>query len=270
MAKTALVTGANQGLGLGFVKRLVEGFAKDDTVYMGVRRMNAGEKALKELGDVPPEVKVIYMDMTDEKSVRDAAGEIKTQHGGIDIVISNAAARISPDIPNAEQVEGFIRTNNGGTTLMMEAFLPLMNKGGSFIVVASAFGSLLHLPAKLHSLFDTESGSLEDIGRVMEEYVADVKNGSAEEKGWPRWINIPSKIGQAALVRIAARNSRDFNLFAFCPGLVDTDASRPFFDNMDQAQSPYDAADPIVRLTAGFQPERNGSLIQYGKILPWK
>ena len=74
-----------------------------------------------------------------------------------------------------------------------------------------------------------------------------------------------------ALAKIAARKLKsDIQLFSVCPGLVDTDASRPFFDHMNEALSPYDAAGPVIELTTIFDPKRNGELIQYGKPLPWK
>lgn len=272
MANTALITGANQGLGLGLVKRLAETYTSADTIYMGVRRVDAGEEAVRALGNYECVIEPIYLDVTNEETVKEAAGKIEERHGKIDLVISNAAARISNVVANEDQVEPFVTTNNFGTYLMLKSFTPLLKGNGFFIVVASAFGSLLHLPNHLHEYFATETMTMEEVNDVMTAYVDDVKHKKDSEKGWPQWINIASKIGQVALARIAARQAADENLqiFSVCPGLVDTDASRPFFDNMDEALSPYEAAAPIIELTKSFDPARNGELIQYGKILPWK
>ncbi|MCP2279594.1 hypothetical protein [Nocardia amikacinitolerans] len=68
---------------------------------------------------------------------RSTAERIAARHGGIDIVISNAAARISPDLDNAAQVRGFVDTNNHGTRRMLDAFLPLLRDGARYVVVAS-------------------------------------------------------------------------------------------------------------------------------------
>ena len=59
---------------------------------------------------------------------------------------------------------------------------------------------------------------------------------------------------------------------ALCPGLIDTDASRPWFADMSQAQTPAQAAAWPVELALGetFDPAFYGELVQFGKILPWE
>jgi hypothetical protein len=58
---------------------------------------------------------------------------------------------------------------------------------------------------------------------------------------------------------------------ALCPGLIDTDASRPWFDDMSQAQTPAQAAAWPVKLALAprFEPSFYGELVQFGKVLPW-
>jgi carbonyl reductase 1 len=59
---------------------------------------------------------------------------------------------------------------------------------------------------------------------------------------------------------------------ALCPGLIDTDASRPWFDDMSQAQTPAQAASwPVdLALSKSFDPAFYGELVQFGRILPWE
>ena len=86
----------------------------------------------------------------------------------------------------------------------------------------------------------------------MDDYAAAVKTGRAAAPGWPAWINPPSKAGQAAAVSVRAREladeaaRRDILVNAACPGLVDTDASRPWFDDTSGALSPDDAATDVL------------------------
>lgn len=47
--------------------------------------------------------------------------------------------------------------------------------------------------------------NLDDVDKVITGYAESVKDNSAEQKGWPSWINIPSKIGQVASMKIFAR-----------------------------------------------------------------
>jgi hypothetical protein len=52
----------------------------------------------------------------------------------------------------------------------------------------------------------------------------------------------------------------------------DTDASRPWFDDMSSAQTPTEAARWPVELVLGasFDPAFYGELVQFGKVLPWE
>lgn len=104
-----------------------------------------------------------------------------------------------------------------------------------------------------------------------------VEEGRAAAEGWPEWINIPSKVGQVAAVRIFARERREGDLrdgtvvAAVCPGLIDTDASRPWFDDMSAARSPLEAAVPVLRLALdSVNPRFHGELVQFGRVLPWR
>jgi hypothetical protein len=58
---------------------------------------------------------------------------------------------------------------------------------------------------------------------------------------------------------------------ALCPGLIDTDASRPWFEDMSTAQTPAEAAAWPVELALAptFDPAFYGELVQFGKVLPW-
>jgi NAD(P)-dependent dehydrogenase (short-subunit alcohol dehydrogenase family) len=169
----------------------------------------------------------------------------------VDIVFSNAAARLTPDTPWAELVGPFVDTNNLGT--------------------------LRSLPASLHGRFDTETMSLDDVDAAMLAWRDAVIAGTAAAEGWPDWINIPSKVGQVAAVRVLARERRERDevdgtlVAAVCPGLVDTAASRPWFENMAEAQTPEDAAAALLRLALGpVRPETYGELVQFGEVRPWR
>ncbi len=103
-----------------------------------------------------------------------------------------------------------------------------------------------------------------------------VQDGDDVAEGWPEWINIPSKVGQVAAMRILARDQQepaeqDGRLIAaVCPGLVDTEASRPWFEDMSQALSPDEAAADVLALA--FDPIREsfyGQLIQHSRVIPW-
>jgi carbonyl reductase 1 len=274
----AVVTGANQGLGLALVRGLSRRFGGQGTVYLAARSEERGQRAVSELRQGGLSAALLVLDVRDAGQVAASADLLRERHGGVDVVISNAAARRTPDRPDAETVRAFIDTNNHGTYRVITAFWPLLRDNGRLTVVASAFGSLRYLPAHLHDRFDTETESLEDNERVMDDYAALVESGKAAEAGWPASVNVASKIGQVAAVRIAARlhreqaRSRGILINAACPGLVDTDASRPWFQDMSQAQSPDEAAVDVLwlaTLPAGAT-EPYGELVQHKAILPFR
>lgn len=272
MSKVALVTGANQGLGLALVKGLANRLDTKDVVYLASRSEERGQEALQSLAVSGAEVRVIQLDVTDPTSVAALAERLKAHHKSVDIVASNAAARISKDRPQVDQVRGFIATNNHGSRNLYGALKPLLSAHARYVMVASSFGQLRNLPEHLHPLFDTETLSLDDIETSMDRYVDAVETGSAAVDGWPDWINVPSKIGQVATARIAARDApKGMLINAVCPGLMDTAASRPWFDDMSDALSPDEAAKPIVELllTPFGSDAPNGQLVRFGKLLPW-
>lgn len=277
MPTVALVTGSNQGLGFALVETLCRAIGADAVVYLTARDAERGAQAVQRLRAKNLSPTLHLLDVSDDASVAALAETIRARHGGIDIVISNAAARISREIPQAEQVALFVNTNNHGTYRMIRAFAPLLKDGARFLVVASAFGSLLNLSPTLHARFDVATRSLEDIELVMDDCAHLVEKGGAEADGWPEWINIPSKIGQVATMKVMARLMKDeaqrrgILINAVCPGLVDTEASRPWFDDMSSARSPLEAAVDVIWLatlpvgtTAPY-----GELVQSRRVIPW-
>src|SRR5260221_9887482 len=81
----ALVTGANQGIGLQIAKDLVtHGF----TVLVGSRNLERGEAAAKEVG---PDARAIQLDVTDGNSIAAAAKRIRSELGRLDVLVNNAA-----------------------------------------------------------------------------------------------------------------------------------------------------------------------------------
>jgi NAD(P)-dependent dehydrogenase (short-subunit alcohol dehydrogenase family) len=274
MGKVALVTGANQGLGFALAAGLAQRMARDDVVYLTGRDGERVAAAAAHIEGARAQVRTRVLDVRDEAAVHALAGEL----GAVDIVFSNAAARLTPDTAWRELIGPFVDTNNLGTTHMLRAFSRILRPGGRLLIVASAFGSLRELPEQLRSRFDTDAMTLDDIDAVMRDWRNAVLEGRAGDQGWPDWINIPSKIGQVAAVRVLARERRAADeadgtlVAAVCPGLVDTDASRPWFDDMSKAQSPRDAAESLLQLALepDFDPRFYGELVQYAKVIPWR
>ena len=276
--RIALVTGASQGLGFALAAGLAARLDPDDLVLLTgrhARRVADAATAVTTRAGTRSRVTGRALDVAGTGAVAGLAAELADRHGGVDIVISNAIAALTPDRPQSEQADEFIDVANAGTHAVLRSFGPVLRPGGRLIVVASSLGTLGHLDPRLQPLFD--GATLEEVEAAVESWRTAIHDGTAEEQGWPRWINVPSKVAQVAAVRAVAAQRRAADLAegtllaAVCPGLVDTLASRPWFDDYSRAQTPEQAARAVLDLIlAGrLDPATYGELIQFGQVLPW-
>src|SRR5215208_955141 len=101
--RIALVTGANQGLGLALVEGLAARMAPRDTVLLTGRDPDAVRTAVAGLAGGPAVARVEgrVLDVRDGDAIAALAAELAE----VDIVFSNAAARMSPDADPADEVD---------------------------------------------------------------------------------------------------------------------------------------------------------------------
>ena len=83
----------------------------------------------------------------------DAIAALAAELGEVDIVFSNATARMSPDADPADEVDAVAETSNLATTAILRAFAPRLRPGGRLIVVASALGTLDKLDDRVAGRF---------------------------------------------------------------------------------------------------------------------
>lgn len=123
---TALVTGANRGIGLHFAVELLRRGAK---VYASARR--------PELVDVPG-AEVLRLDITDQSSV----DRVAALAHDVDVLINNAADTAGGDLVTGDMaaIRSTMDSNFYGTLAMIRAFAPILarNGGGAILNVLSA------------------------------------------------------------------------------------------------------------------------------------
>jgi NAD(P)-dependent dehydrogenase (short-subunit alcohol dehydrogenase family) len=273
-ARTALVTGANQGLGRALVEALAAGMRREDRVLLTGRDPQRVRAAAAAAPRTAARVEGRVLDVRDGGAIDALADEL----GEVDIVFSNATARMSPQADPADEVDAVAQTSNLATSHMLRAFAARLRPGGRLIVVASTLGTLDKLDPRARPRFEAASANLDAVDRLVAEWRDAVHAGRAEQEGFGAWLNIPSKVAQVAAVRAVARERRAADLMegklvaALCPGLIDTDASRPWFADMSQAQTPAQAAAWPVELVLGqrFDPAFYGELVQFGAVIPWR
>jgi NAD(P)-dependent dehydrogenase (short-subunit alcohol dehydrogenase family) len=150
----ALVTGANQGIGLQIARDLVgHGFS----VLVGSRNLARGEAAAKEIG---PDASALQLDVTDEASIAAAAVRIRSDFGRLDVLIQNAAIsntnkqpgesvadyakKTRPSNVSLDEMRAVWDTNVFGVLAVYQALLPLLRESprARIVNVSSGVGSL--------------------------------------------------------------------------------------------------------------------------------
>ncbi|MFJ8494503.1 SDR family NAD(P)-dependent oxidoreductase [Streptomyces sp. NPDC094038] len=277
-SRIALVTGANQGLGRALAEGLAARLGPHDLVLLTGRDPGRVTDAAAEVARLPgtrARVEGRVLDVTDADAITRLADELGSRYGGVDVVVSNAVARVLPEDSQSERADEFIDVSNTATHAVLRSFGTVLRPGGRLLVVASALGTLGHLDPRLHHLFD--GASLDQVEYAVESWRSAVHNRTATEAGWPVWLNVPSKVAQVAAVRAVAAERREQDLAtgtlvaSVCPGMVDTATSRPWFSDFSGAQSPAEAAGAVLDLVFAedVEPGLYGELIRFGKPLPW-
>ncbi|MGA7205894.1 MAG: SDR family NAD(P)-dependent oxidoreductase [Specibacter sp.] len=135
---TTLITGANKGLGFETARQLV---AAGHTVYLGCRDAGRGRAAAESAGG-----RFIEVDVTSDASVAAAAEQIRTEAGGLDVLVNNAGISggfVSPEQVTADSIQEVYDVNVLGTVRMIHAFLPLLRESaGAIVNVSSGMGSI--------------------------------------------------------------------------------------------------------------------------------
>jgi NAD(P)-dependent dehydrogenase (short-subunit alcohol dehydrogenase family) len=131
--KVALVTGGNSGLGFAIAQRFVEEGAY---VFITGRRQTELDKAKDEIGR---NVMTVQGDVTVSADLDRLFQTIANEKGKIDVVVANSGL-VDPQEFGQITEESFDRTfnlNARGTLFTAQRALPLMNDGGSIILVGS-------------------------------------------------------------------------------------------------------------------------------------
>ena len=87
--RTAIVTGAGQGVGLGIAKRLA---AEGANVVIAARRAETGEPAAAEIRDAGGKATCIVTDVTSRTQIQACVDGTVARYGGLEIMIHNAVA----------------------------------------------------------------------------------------------------------------------------------------------------------------------------------
>ena len=232
-SQRSLVTGANRGLGLEFVRQRL---ARGDRVVATARHPGRATALNALAGEHPGRLHVLPLDVASEKSRQELAHELPLVLGDahLDLLVNNAGVlhsgerwgHVDPAI-----LEDSLRTNAMGPFLLAQALAPRLRDGGTIANVSSGMGSI----------------------------------ATVSEFRSPSYCISKAALNMATALLAHALAPRRIVVVALCPGWVRTDmggASAP--------QAPEASVTGLLRVLDGLTHADNGRFVDWqGAPMPW-
>ncbi|HEY5779941.1 MAG TPA: SDR family oxidoreductase [Terrimicrobiaceae bacterium] len=229
--KTALVTGANKGIGYEVARQLG---GKGFHVFIGARGSQKGRDAAQALKDGGAIATFVRLDISDAQSIVDAVHAISEIADHLDVLVNNAGVLLDRDSAiaqvDAQTVNDTLQTNTLGPLLVTQAFLPLLSRSNAPRVINVSSGG----------------GQLND--------------------GMDTWAPAYclSKTALNAVTCLFAAALPDLSINSVCPGWVRTDMG-----GANATRSVEQGADTIVWLASDAPKNLTGKFLRDRKPIPW-
>ena len=228
--RTALITGANRGIGFEIARQLA---ARGFHVVIGARSEQQGRNAQREL-EKAGKTSLLVVDVSRSKSIADAASQFASI-GQLDVLVNNAG--IYPDegisilTISREQMASTLQTNTLGPLEMTQAFLPWLKKspGARVINLSSGYGQLDGLSANV-----------------------------------PSYCLSKFALNGVTLMLAEALKTHGIAVNSMCPGWVRTDMG-----GAGAPRSVAEGADTAVWLATDADPKLTGKFFRDRTEIPW-
>jgi len=143
--KTALITGANKGIGREIARQLGH---KGYSVWLGSRDAERGEKAAADLRKEGVDAHLLALDVTSDASVRAAAVTYGKANDTLDVLVNNAGVATggyaAPTKASLDDMRAVYDVNVFGPVRVTQAFVPFLRKAGQgrIVMMSSSLGSI--------------------------------------------------------------------------------------------------------------------------------
>ncbi len=229
--KTALITGANRGIGYEVARQLG---GKGFHVFLGARDAQNGPAAAERLQENGAIATFVFLDVTDAQSITDAVHTVAGVADHLDVLVNNAGILLDEDVAIArlgvDTVNKVLRTNTLGPLLVTQAFLPLLSRSRAPRVVNVSSGG-----GQLSGGMDT----------------------------WAPAYCL-SKTALNAVTSLFAAALPNISINCACPGWVRTDMG-----GAGATRSVEEGADTVVWLATDAPVELTGQFLRDRKPIPW-
>ncbi len=247
---TALVVGASRGIGLGFVRHLIN----DENVAAVIAACRNPQSAseLKQIADANEKrLRLRSLDVTDEESVAGAAAELAGEIARLDLLINCAGVlhrgdAIAPERRLAEVESGKLlrsfEVHAVGPALLAKHLSPLFDQKDRAVFAS--------LSARVGSIGDNRLGGWYSYRASKAAHNMILRNLSIELR----------------------RRHRGLICVSLHPGTVDTDLSRPFQQGVpaERLFSIDRAVDQLLAVVDALEPDSNGRFYAWdGQEIPW-
>jgi NAD(P)-dependent dehydrogenase (short-subunit alcohol dehydrogenase family) len=215
MGKTALISGANRGIGQQLARVLA---TAGWDVLVGARDLAKGQAAVARLRrDTGGRLKAVELDVTSDASIATAAQKLRDGAIQIDALVNNAGVYGVARGPDGVALT--LETNFFGPLRVTLGMLPLLRDGATITNVTSGLGSLSNLDAEHRRALADPTLTRDALVEMMRAFV---RTGGTS---WGTDAYGVSKAALNALTRILARElaPRNIRVNATCPGWVRTD-----------------------------------------------
>ena len=229
--KTALVTGANRGIGYEVARQLG---AKGFQVFVGSRDPQKGLPAADTLKKAGASATFVPFDVSDAQSIAAAVPAVSQGAEHLDVLVNNAGILLQEDTAiaevSADTVLKTFQTNALGALLVTQAFLPLLSR------------------SRAPRIINVSSG------------------GGQLSEGMDTWAPAYclSKTALNAVTSLLAAAFPNLAVNSVCPGWVRTDMG-----GANATLSVEEGADTIVWLATEAPGNIRGKFLQRRKEIPW-
>ncbi len=142
-AKSALITGANRGIGFEIARQLADrGFL----IWLTARNPQRGKEAVLKLMNEGRTVRFLQLDVSDPESIRRAAAKLAGEIARLDVLVNNVGVvlRGSDNIltVTADKLSDTFRINTFGPLWLTQACIDLLQSGSRVINISSGAGEI--------------------------------------------------------------------------------------------------------------------------------